>query len=316
MNERRMFSKPEEPRVLVVGSSNTDMVIKMERLPAPGETVLGGEFLMIPGGKGANQAVAAARLGARVSFVARLGMDVFGDTSLRNFEKEGIDTEFIARDAEHPSGVALIFVDRHGENMIAVAPGANSRLSPADVERASDRMSACSVLVLQLEIPLSAVEVAARSAREKGLKVILNPAPACEGGLPGSLLELVDVLVPNESEARALLGLAPDADVDSAASGLLDLGVGSAIVTLGTRGSLVVTRDGIESVPAFRVTAVDTTAAGDAFTGAMAVALASGISLLDAARFASQAAALSVTKMGAQSSLPTAEELAQFLQRL
>jgi len=301
---------------MVVGSSNTDMVIKMERLPAPGETVLGGEFLMVPGGKGANQAVAAARLRARVSFIARLGMDVFGETALLNFQKEGIDTEFIARDAERPSGVALIFVDRHGENMIAVAPGSNSRLSPADVERASDRMSACSVLVLQLEIPLSAVEVAARLAGERGLKVILNPAPAFEAGLPGSLLELVDVLVPNESEARALLGLKPGADIDRAAAlRLLDFGIGSAIVTLGARGSLVVTRDGVESVPAPKVTPVDTTAAGDAFTGATAVALASGRSLLDAARFASQAAALSVTRMGAQSSLPTAEELAQFLRQ-
>ena len=313
MSERQVFDQPKEPRVMVVGSSNTDMVIKMERLPAPGETVLGGEFLMVPGGKGANQAVAAARLGARASFIARLGMDVFGDTSLRNFEREGIDTEFIARDAEHPSGVALIFVDRHGENEIAVAPGSNSRLSPADVERASDRMSACSVLVLQLEIPLATVEVAARLARERGLKVILNPAPACESGLPRSLLELVDVLVPNESEARSLLGLATGADIDSAAHRLLDLGIGAAVLTLGARGSLVVTRDGIESVPAPKVTAVDTTAAGDAFTGATAVALASGRSLSDAARFASHAAALSVTRMGAQSSLPTAEELAQFL---
>lgn len=308
-----MADQSGNPRIMVVGSSNTDMVIKTDRLPSAGETVLGGEFVMVPGGKGANQAVAAAKLGAQVSLVARLGTDVFGDASLANFRREGIDTGFVARDPEHPSGVALIFVDRHGENVIVVAPGANARLSPEDVERAAERMSACSAVVLQLEVPMGTVEYAARLAHGKGIKVILNPAPMRDAGLPGGLLGLVDVLVPNESEARVLLGLDAGAEMDAdAVLGLLGLGAASAVVTLGRRGALVVSPDGVESIPALEVKATDTTAAGDAFTGALAVALSSGHDLVQAARFAGVAAGISVTRMGAQPSLPTAEEVAQY----
>lgn len=303
---------PHKPRIMVVGSSNTDMVIKTDHLPAPGETVLGGRFVMVAGGKGANQAVAAARLGAAVSLVTRVGMDVFGDTALQNFGREGIDTEFAVRDPEEPSGIALIFVDLSGENAIAVAPGANSRLSPEDVDRARDRMAACSTLVLQLEIPMETVEHVAHLGREKGVRVILNPAPVHPDGLPRSLLESVDVLVPNESEARLLLNLEPDADIEeTAARGLLEMGAGSAVVTLGARGALVVTAERLQRVRAPKVTAVDTTAAGDAFTGALAVGLSSGRDLLESADFAAKVAALSVTRIGAQSSLPTADEVAR-----
>jgi len=307
-----MTNGVHRPRITVVGSSNTDMVIKTDRIPAHGETVLGGEFAMFPGGKGANQAVAAARLGAAVSFVARVGTDVFGDKAVEGFRREGIDTEFIVRDPEEPSVIALIFVDRRGENVIAVAPGANSRLSPADVERASERLSGCSALVLQLEIPLETVERAARLASEHGVRVILNPAPMMPDGLPRPLLELVDVLVPNETEARTLLDLGECGRIDEGAmSRLPEIGVRTAVVTLGARGALVVTRDGVQAVSAPRVRAVDTTAAGDAFVGALVVALSSGHDLLESARFAGRAAALSVTRMGAQSSLPTAQEVAQ-----
>lgn len=304
---------PGKPRIMVVGSSNTDMVIKAGHLPAPGETVIGGEFRMVPGGKGANQAVAAARLGAAVWFVARVGIDVFGDTALENFRREGMHTEFVARDSDRPSGVALINVDCHGENSIAVAPGANLCLSPEDVDRAREVMANCSAVVMQLEIPLETVGYTAGIAHEQGVKVILNPAPVGLGGVPKEILRLVEVLVPNESEARALMGLAEDTTIDeSSASRILDLGVGSAVITLGSKGSLVVEKERVTRISAIKVEAVDTTAAGDAFTGALSVALSSGMELVDAARFATRVAALSVTRMGAQSSLPTMDDLAQF----
>ena len=298
---------------MAVGSSNTDMVVKMNRLPHPGETVLGGKFVTVAGGKGANQAVAAARLGAQVTFVGKLGMDSFGDTALRNLEAEGICCEFVARDPEEASGVALILVDGTGENIIAVAPGANSRLAPEDVIRAADRLGECSALLLQLEIPLDTVECAAQLARERGVSVILNPAPMCSEGLSARLLRLVDVLVPNESEARMVLGLGLDKAIDEeAGSDLLRMGVRRAVVTLGSKGALVVTSDGVRRIPAPRVEAVDTTAAGDAFTGALAVALSSGRDLVESAQTAAKAAALSVMRIGAQSSLPTVDELARF----
>lgn len=300
------------PRIMVVGSSNTDMVVKTDHLPYPGETVLGGKFVMVSGGKGANQAVAAARLGARVTFIARLGSDVFGDQALENFRREGIDTQFIVRDPDEPSGVALIFVDAHGENVIVVAPGANCALSPDDINPAVDCLSTCDTIVLQLETPLETVQHAAGLAHEKGVRVVLNPAPMYPDGLPESLLRQVDLLVPNESETRMLLGLDADRVLDAdVAKGLLDMGVEQAVVTLGSKGALIVTREGAEYITCPKVEAVDTTAAGDAFTGAVAVALASGMGLVQASRLAVKAASLSVTRIGAQSSLPTVGELAQ-----
>ena len=298
--------------IMVVGSSNTDMSVKTDHLPQPGETILGGKFFMAHGGKGANQAVAAARLGGRVTLVARIGKDMFGDSAIEGFEKEGIDTRFIVRDPDEASGVALIFVDRKGENVILVAPGSNSRLSPEDVDRAADRMASCRALILQLEAPLNTVEHAARMAHEKGVKVVLNPAPMPADGLPKGLLEAVDILVPNESEARSLLGLKSDQPVDEkSAAGLLDK-VKCAVVTLGGEGALVVTEESVQRIPAPKVEVVDTVGAGDAFVGALTVGLSSGRSLMESVQFAQTAAAISVTRMGAQSSLPTAEEVARF----
>lgn len=296
-------------RVVVVGSSNTDMVIRTARLPAPGETLLGGEFFMNPGGKGANQAVAAARLGGDVVFVARVGNDMFGKEAVRGFEKEGIDTEFIAADPEKPSGVATIMVDSKGENCIAVASGANNSLSAADVDRAMERIQAADVLLMQLESPIPTVEHAAEIGRRANTTVILNPAPARE--LSGRLLGMLDVITPNETEAEWLTGIKVG-DVESAgraAEALREKGVGTVIVTLGSRGAYVLSGSFCGLVPCRKVEAVDTTAAGDTFNGALAVGLADGLGIEAAVGFANRAAGVSVTRFGAQSSAPRLEEL-------
>jgi ribokinase len=303
----------DRPKIVVVGSSNTDMVIKTGRIPTPGETVLGGEFYMVAGGKGANQAVAAARLGADVTFVARVGGDIFGETAIRNFEMDGIRTDFIVRDAAAASGVALIFVDESGENAISVASGANARLSPADVARAEPRIAEADVVVLQLEVPLETVQAAIDLAKQHGRRVLLNPAPAQE--VPEALLRRVDVLTPNETEAEMLLG-GRDAGlggVAATAQALRTRGVETVIVTMGKEGVFVVGAEEEYHLPGRRVTAMDTTGAGDAFSGALACAWAGGLALRAALDFAIAASALSVTRMGAQSSLPTRDEVERFL---
>jgi ribokinase len=298
-------------KIVVVGSSNTDMVVRVAHLPAPGETVLGGAFVMAAGGKGANQAVAAARLGAQVTLVARVGEDVFGERALAGFEREGISTQHIIADPEAASGVALITVDSEGENSIAVAPGANARLSPEDVQRARAAILDADVLLLQLEVPLKTAQAAAELARQAGVRVILNPAPAPESPLPPALLACVDVLTPNEKEAAALAGV-PES-LERAARRLLEMGVETVVVTLGARGALIVTPESQQTVPGFPVEALDTTAAGDAFTGGLAVALAGGQPLNKAVRFANACGALAATRLGAQPSLPTEEKVAAFL---
>lgn len=302
-------------RIVVVGSSNTDMVVKTDYIPKPGETVIGGDFVTAGGGKGANQAVAAARLGAEVAFVARLGLDVFGDSAVSGFRQEGINTDYVTRDGKAPSGVALIFVDKHGENVIVVAPGANSYLMPEHVEAARTRIESADVLIMQLETPLETVIAAAEIARASGVKVLLNPAPACE--LPSRLLEMVDILTPNETEAARLTGVEPgDMDPEEAARSLMDSGIGAAVITMGSRGGLAVTMDAVIRYPAPMVKAVDTTAAGDAFSGALAVAVAEGRDMKSAVRFAAAAAAVSVTRVGAQPSLPTRAEAEGFALRM
>jgi len=305
----------KRPKIVVVGSSNTDMVVKAARIPAPGETVLGGASVMAAGGKGANQAVAAARLGAEVTLVARLGADPLGDEAIAGYQKDSILTDLIVRDPDRPTGVALILVDAHGENSITVALGANEALSPDDVERAADRIRAADAVVMQLEVPLAAVERAAAIARAAGVPVILDPAPAPDGGLPEALLRNVTCLKPNESEAERLTGISVSdlASAERAARALQELGPRTVIITLGSQGAIVVDEAAVHHVPAYRVTAVDTTAAGDAFTGALATALGAGAALVEAVRRAAAAGALAATRMGAQPSLPTQAEWEAFI---
>ena len=302
-------------RVVIVGSSNTDMIIKLDRLPLPGETVLGGEFATAAGGKGANQAVAAARAGSDVTFIARVGDDMFGRLAVEGFESDGIDVRHVRTDPATPSGVALIFVDRKGENCIAVASGANARLTPADVQAASDAIRTADILVTQLETPIETVRAAVALATEHGVPVVLNPAPA--QALGAEVLRHVSVLTPNETETALLTGIevSSEADAEAAARKLATLGVGCVIVTLGAQGAFVFGPDCAELVDGFPVEAVDTTAAGDVFNGALAVALANGTHIAEAVRFANAAAALSVTRLGAQPSAPTRSEIEEFLRR-
>ncbi len=304
------------PKIVVIGSSNTDMVVKLDRLPKPGETLLGGEFTSYGGGKGANQAVAAVRAGGDVTFVARLGCDALGDQALAFYIKEGIDTRFIFRDPSAASGVALIFVGGHGENSIAVAPGANAQLSPADLEAARPVITGADAVLLQLEIPLETVRSAVAMAHEAGVPVILNPAPAQP--LPDDLREQIDLLTPNESEAGALSGLGYQfvegkRKASKAAEVLHRLGSKAVIVTMGENGALISEPERSQIIKSFKVEAVDTTAAGDTFNGALAVALAEKQPLPEAVRFAQAAAALSVTRSGAQESTPRREEIERFL---
>ncbi len=300
-------------RIAVVGSSNTDMIIQSARIPRPGETILGGEFTMAAGGKGANQAVGAARAGGQVTFIARVGDDLFGKQAIEGFRGDGINVEHVTRDTGAPSGVALIVVAADGENSIVVASGANGRLSPADVKKAKDAIGSAAVLLCQLETPIETVQAAVETASAAGVRVILNPAPART--LDDGLLKHVSVITPNETEAELLTGVkvVDDAGAARAAAHLRNRGVGMALITLGARGTFACA-DGIsEIVPGFKVEPVDTTAAGDVFNGALAVALAEGKPLRDAVRFANAAGALSVTKLGAQPSAPKRAEIEAML---
>ena len=302
-----------KPPIVVIGSSNTDMIVRLDHLPRPGETVLGGNFMAAAGGKGANQAVAAARAGGRVTLVARVGRDTLGNRAITGFRRDGIDVRHVSRDPERPSGVALIFVARDGQNSIAVAGGANHGLGPSDVQRARAAITAARVMVLQLETPIATVRAAAQLAAKAKLSVILNPAPARP--LPTSLLRQVSVLTPNESEAECLTGITvtDGRSAAAAAAALIARGVRAVILTLGSRGAWVATREQQQLIPGHRVKTVDTTAAGDVFNGALAVALGEGRSLMEAARFANAAAALSVTRAGAQPSAPFRHEITRML---
>ncbi|WP_455628419.1 ribokinase [Parabacteroides chinchillae] len=299
----------QEHRILVVGSSNTDMVIKTEHLPRPGETVLGGTFFMNPGGKGANQAVAISRLGGKVSFVCKTGSDIFGHQSQQLFEEEGIDTSYIFSDPNNPSGVALITVDAHAENCIVVASGANANLLPSDLAQAIEAIDEADLILMQLEIPMETVEYVAEIAYRKNKKVILNPAPACP--LPSSLLQHLYMITPNETEAEMISGIKITDEISAgeAAKRISDMGVQCVIITLGSKGALVYQDSVVDIIPALKVNAVDTTAAGDIFNGALTVALSEGRDLPDAVRFACKASAISVTRVGAQSSAPYRNEV-------
>jgi ribokinase len=295
--------------IAVIGSSNTDMVVKTTRLPIPGETILGGKFLMNPGGKGANQAVAAARLGGNVIFVGKSGEDIFGSQTRKILEKESIKTDFFLTDRDTPSGVALITVDNRGENCIVVAPGSNLSLTESDVSLAREEILSSDIILMQLEIPLETVIYASDMGFKAGKKVILNPAPAV--ALPDDLFRKLYLLSPNETEAELLTGIRVN-DVESAeqaAAELLSKGTGIVIITLGSRGALVCMKNECRLIPAEKVEVVDTTAAGDVFNGALAVALSEGTDIFRAVEFAVRAATLSVTRMGAQASAPYLWEL-------
>lgn len=304
-----MKEKQKNSKILVVGSSNTDMVIKTKHLPRSGETVLGGSFFMNPGGKGANQAVAIARLGGQIAFVCKTGSDVFGYQSHQLFEEEGIDISYVFSDADSPSGVALITVDENAENCIVVASGANAKLLPADLAKVEEAIDTAGLIVMQLEIPIATVEFVAEMAAAKNKKVILNPAPAQT--LSSRLLQNLYIITPNETEAELLSGIKiSDRDsVEKAAKKIVEMGVDHVIVTLGSRGAFVYGDGVCEMVAARTVKAIDTTAAGDIFNGALAVALAENRSLIEAAHFACKAAAISVTRIGAQSSAPYRNEV-------
>jgi len=297
------------PRIVVVGSANTDLVVRVPTLPRPGETVIGGTFASVGGGKGANQAVAAARAGGQVTFVAKLGVDAMGDAAIAAYRADGIDVAHVTRDAATPSGVALILVDEAGENSIAVAGGANDRLLPADVDRAREAIAAADVLLVQLEVPLETVRRAVGLAREAGTKVLLNPAPARP--LDAALLSGVTIITPNETEAALLTGRRDigEHSAAAAAADLVALGPAAAVITLGSRGAFLAAAGTGLHVPPFPVRPVDTVAAGDVFNGCLAVAVAEGRGLSDAVRFAAAGAAISVTRRGAQDSAPTRHEI-------
>ncbi|MDP1676519.1 MAG: ribokinase [Bacteroidota bacterium] len=299
--------------IVVIGSSNTDMILKMKEIPRPGETIIGGTFFTAQGGKGANQAVAAAKCGGNVTFVAKIGNDMFGNNAILGYEECGIDVQHISRDTDVATGIALIFVDGKGENAIGVASGANARLLPPDIHRVREVISNASIVLMQLEIPLETIMAVAEIAHKKNIRIILNPAPSQH--LPNELLSKISILTPNETEVEQLTGVSISNVDDALRAGeiLLKKGIECAIITLGSKGAIVVTKEFSEKISSFKVNAIDTTAAGDTFNGALAVELANGNSIRDAIRFANAAAAISVTRIGAQSSVPNRAEVEQLL---
>ncbi len=298
-----------QKKITVIGSSNTDMVIKTSKLPVPGETIMGGNFFMNPGGKGANQAVAATRLGGKVVFVTKTGNDIFGKQSLKLFEDEGIDIRFAVSDPQNPSGVALITVDANGENCIVVAPGSNGTLNKKDIDLAKEEICTSGFVLMQLEIPIEGVQYVAEMAHKVGAKVILNPAPARQ--LPDALLKYLYLITPNETETEIITGVKVHdiASAQEASRILLKKGVQNVIITMGSKGAFLFNEQESKMIPTVKVTPVDTTAAGDVFNGALAVALAEGKSFSEAIEFANKAGAISVTRMGAQSSAPYRKEI-------
>jgi ribokinase len=304
----------KQPLITVVGSANTDLTVTAAALPAPGETVLGGALRTAGGGKGANQAVAAARAGARVAFVGRVGADAFGQETRERLQREGIDASHLRTDEHEPTGVALIIVDGRGENLIAVAPGANGRVTADDVAAARDAVAKADVLLLQLEIPLEALRAAAEIAREAGKAVLLDPAPAPGRAEADQLLGRTDYVTPNRAEAARLLGARADEEPETLARGLCERGPRAAFVTLGPHGVCVCEGGACMRIAAPPVHPVDTVGAGDCFAAALAVALAEGAPAAEAARFAVCAAALAVQRAGAQPAMPARAEIERFRQ--
>ena len=303
--------------IVVIGSSNTDMVVKTSHLPTGGETVLGGDFFMNAGGKGANQAVAAARYGNRVVFVAKTGDDLFGKQVRKSLAEDNIVTDYVFVDTDHPSGVALITIDKEAENCIVVASGANMYLSPKDIDVAAEEILKADVVLMQLECPVETVAYAAKMAAEAGVRVILNPAPAPAEQLSEELMKNLYLITPNRSEASRISGIEVTnmESAQRAAKAIHGMSPKNVIITLGSEGSLLY--DGMMSmrVEALKVEAVDTTAVGDTYHGVLASVIAEGKSLIEAVREANVAAAISVTRMGAQPAAPTREEVREMKKR-
>jgi len=296
-------------QILVIGSSNTDMVIKTEKLPCPGETLVGGTFLVNSGGKGANQAVAAARLGGDVTFITKRGNDLFGNKSIGLLMREGIDTQYVVKDNKNPSGVALISVDSRGRSSGVTAPGSNNFLSPEEIPTKVFQSGKFKILLLQLEIPLRTVEYAAKSAFENGIKVIINPAPV--KNLPDELLKSIWLITPNEKEAETLTGIkvTDNFSAEKAAQIFLEKGVRNIVISMGARGAFIKSETFTGNIPAVKVNVVDITAVGDVFNGALTAALAEGRDFRNAVIFANKAASISATRMGAQASAPFRKEI-------
>lgn len=297
--------------ILIIGSSNTDLVIRADRFPKPGQTLLGGQFFTNPGGKGANQAVGASRLGADVTFCCMTGMDSNGDTAISQFDKEGIDTSYVFRTPLASSGIAVIGIDGKGENRIIVASGANAFLTPECIDKID--FAKFSIVLCQLETPLPTVEAAAHYAHNNGCLFVLNPAPACQ--LPEALLQNIDIITPNETEAEVLTGIniVDEKTAEAAAVKLCSYGIKSVIITLGGKGAYVYSDSFRGIVPAFKVKPVDTTAAGDIFNAALCVAISESSGIEEAVRFAQAAASISVTREGAQKSAPTRDEVIEVI---
>jgi ribokinase len=307
--------------IVVIGSIGMDLAVRTPRMPAPGETITGTDFLTVPGGKGNNQAVAAAKLGADVHFVGRVGDDAFGQTLVTSLEQHNVHTDHVTVTEGAPSGIAMIMVDKHGENSIVIAPGAYGMLTPADVDAAEKLIASASVVLLQLEIPVATVKHAIAVCQRLGVPTILDPAPVPPKGMPRALFG-VDVLTPNQTEAELLVGIEPSprirkkrfSDPKQIAMDLLGRGPKSVILKLGERGCMLLDEDGaFAQVKGFKVKVADTTAAGDAYNGALAVARAEGMPMREALRFANAAGALCCTTFGAQPSMPSREAVEKLL---
>ena len=309
------MNQESRPRIAVVGSFMMDLVVQCNRLPLEGQTIVGQDFNTFVGGKGSNQAIAAARLGANVSMIGRVGTDNFGDELLKNLSAEGVDSQFVVKDTEMGTGVAMITVDANGDNTIVAVPKANMSLNPDNIDQAESAIAVADILLLQLEVSLLAVQRAAEIAKANGVPVLLNPAPARR--IPMELMSLVDILVPNETETEFLTGfrLTDMESIKSAAKHLLEESVPTVVLTLGDQGALLATAEDIQLVPSYSVKAVDATAAGDAFCGTLAVSIARGDSWESAVNFANAAGALAVTKLGAAPSIPTREQVIELIER-
>lgn len=301
----------QKNKIVIVGSSNTDMVVRVDHFPLPGETIIGNQFMTNQGGKGANQAVAVARLGGDTVFVARLGDDVFGAQSLQLLKQEGMDTTYVKLTPGASTGVALIPVDAKGENCIIVASGANALLSVEDVKAAEGEIKNAAILLMQLETPLDSLMYAAELAHKNGVTVVLNPAPFPKEPLPAEFLRNVDIIIPNETEAAYMAGqqVTDEASALAVIKKIQAMGVEKVIITVGKLGAYTSENDKLVRVPTYETKAVDTVAAGDTFCGGVCVALSKGYSLIDAIRVGNKAASIAVTRMGAQPSVPKAEEV-------